>query len=806
MFYFSVISIEEISAKSKKDSIHSVDSIAPVSSTISSTESVSSATLIKMPVVQSTASLSFDLSSSESTSKVNERNKNNTSLQFSFGNPIVSVTSPDKTNHKQTSEVEEKVIVNQTPESTKNTLTFKTPTITIQSPNEQQKLLFQSSGKNEKNTNDKSQIEEQNNDKNEPSIQFHVAASKPCEPIVNLSTVSDPKINKNNTSTLQFGSQVDSSLKQSTFTFGVPEFNDKQPTSILQFDVPKANDKESTPVMQFGIPKADDKKSSPILQFGTLKADDKQSTSVMQFGAPKADDKKSTPVMQFDAPNTDDKQSIPVMQFGASKPDDKKSTPVLQFGIPKADEKQSTPVMQFGTPKIDGKQSKPTVQFGTTKESENPTSSSLFSFGNNQKSGDKQETVPVKFQFGSSKPDNASMAASTTEPKNVIFGSNNLQNSNLFNFGKTDNISLPTGNPPKYDATTEKSTSKLQFGALPTPVFGSSNENQSKPQFSTPVSQSINNQGNKLVFGNQISENKSTVANSGILFPNNVSNPIFQFNSSNLKQNDKASDVPSSSSFQFSSTKTATVFGASAPHDFGDKTAYQFNTQKADEPKSQFSTSTFGSQNSTTAPFKFGGSDKPVAFGSTFSPSNQPLQFTNNSEKPAEPFKFGSTVSSNNAFQFNANKTDNSQVKFGQTSNTFSTPAFSGFGSSAPQQTTTFGSVPSPQPSPFGNMTSPTVAPSFGGVVSPTTNSFGTNQGFQFGSSNNASSSTTFAFGGTSQSTKPDDAFSFNATPTAASPFQFGQTPSALSTPQFGGTPSQGIYIINTHILIFIFK
>jgi len=62
---------------------------------------------------------------------------------------------------------------------------------------------------------------------------------------------------------------------------------------------------------------------------------------------------------------------------------------------------------------------------------------------------------------------------------------------------------LSTGNPPKYDAAIEKSTPKLQFGALPTPVFRA---DLSKSQFNTSVSQSAINQGQKFVFGNQISE------------------------------------------------------------------------------------------------------------------------------------------------------------------------------------------------------------------------------------------------------------------------------------------------------------
>jgi hypothetical protein len=72
---------------------------------------------------------------------------------------------------------------------------------------------------------------------------------------------------------------------------------------------------------------------------------------------------------------------------------------------------------------------------------------------------------------------------------------------------------------------------------------------------------------------------------------------------------------------------------------------------------------------------------------------NQPLQFKNNTEKPVEPFKFGSAAPASNAFQFSANQNVSGPVKFGQTSNTFSTTTFSGFGSSVPPQITSFGNV-----------------------------------------------------------------------------------------------------------------
>jgi|UniRef100_A0A2S2QIP1 nucleoporin NUP1 len=106
---------------------------------------------------------------------------------------------------------------------------------------------------------------------------------------------------------------------------------------------------------------------------------------------------------------SNEKHSTLVMQFGAPKVDDKQSTPVMQFGSLKADEKQSTPVMQFGIPKVDDKQLTPVLQFRTTKDAINPISTSLFLFGNNQKSIDNSKTTDsIKFQFGSSKPETTS--------------------------------------------------------------------------------------------------------------------------------------------------------------------------------------------------------------------------------------------------------------------------------------------------------------------------------------------------------------------------------------------------------------
>lgn len=711
-----------------------------------STMSSSSNTLTSSLLVQTTSPLAFDLHPSDSTPKLNEENKNNTPLQFKFGSPLVSSASNNEGTQKET-ELDGKAPTSKTPESAfrNNMPIFETPTArTIQI-----KPLSLSPESNQNIVNDKSQSIGQNDskgDKDKPLYQLAEAVSKPSECVVSSSTISDvPKISTNNLPVIQFGSQVESSLKQ------------------------------PTPVMQFGAPK-DNKLSPPAVQFGVPKVGDKQPTPVLQFGAPKVDDKQqSTPVMQFGTPRTDNKPTPPVIQFGAPKPDDKQSTPVMQFGAPKEDDKQSTPVMQFDASKVDTKL--------TT------TSASLFAFGNNQKSSENtKSSEPVKFQFGSSKPNTESV-----ESKNIVFGSNNLQNpQNLFNFGKTDNnVTLNASSPPKYDAATDKSTPKLQFGAS---VFGTSNLDQlTKPQFGTPSGQSTENQGPKLVFGSQITENKPTAS----------ANPVFQFNSSSAKPNEKPPVT-----FPFSSTTTAPTFGDKAP--------FQFNAPKPEVPKTQFPTSTFGTQSASTAPFKFGANDKP-SFGNTFSPSNQPIQFANNTEKTAEPFKFGSTVpQSSNAFQFGNNKTDNGPVKFGQTSNTFAVPGFAGFGNSAtPQQNTTFGSVPPSQPSPFGNMTSPSAAPTFGSVASPTSNTFGsaasptanafgTNPSFQFASTNNApNSSATFAFGSNSQPTKPA-AFNFNAAPAAAALFQFGQTQPAMPAPQFGATQSpQGkTSIIIIHLIV----
>lgn len=683
--------------------------------------------------------------SSGSALKITEENKSTSSVHLNNGSPIVSTASSTETNHKPSNEVDGKSSANQNSESTKSSFAFQTLQSTEVNSNEQHKLLGQSLETNKNDVGDKSQTEEQNdskNDKDTPLFQFNVPASKSGESVINSVTVSSPSTTtENKLPTIQFGSQVENSSKSPTYTFGALKPNTKQ--------------------------------SAPVMQFGGRKSDDKQSSPTIQFGIPKVDDKQSTPVMQFGAPNIDGKQS----------------TPVLQFGAPKVDNKLSTPVMQFGSPKSDTKQSIPSLQFGVIKESESSTSTPLFSFGNNAKSSESvKPTETVKFQFGSPKSDNIL----STEPKNVGFGSNNT--SNLFSFGKTD--------PPKYDTTVEKSPPKLQFGALPAPVFGTSNSDQSKSQFSTSVvSQPLDNQGPKLVFGSQNADNKPATSASGMLFVNNTANTMFQFNSSTSKLNDKTTEA-SNSSFIFSPNKPASTFGGPVPQD---KPTFQFNAQKIDEPKTQFTTPVFGSQTPTIGPFKFGANEKPASFGSTFPTSNQPLQFTNNTDKPAEPFKFGSAVPSSNAFQFSANKTENESVKFGQVTNTFSNSGFSGFGHSAPQQTTTFGNVPSPQPSPFGNVASSSAAPTFGTIASPTPITFGANQGFQFGSTNNvaaSNTSSTFTFGSNSQPTKPNGAFNFNAAPTTQTPFKFGQTAAAVPTPQFGGTHSQGIYCFKITISI----
>jgi len=737
--------------------------VTNVVSIVSSTSS--SSILITTPTVQSSMSQTIGLQSSENTPKISEINKNNTSLKFSFGSPIASTVTSVEENYKQTNAVDEKVIDNKTSESINNTFAIKTQNSSIKNFNKQNKFI--SSPETNKNFQNEGQ-NSFNNDEDKSSFQFTIAASKPNEV-----TTTDKS--------------TDNSKKEATpsFTFGAPKADKKQSTPVLQFGAPKDNEKQSTPVLQSEILKSDEKQTTPIMQFG--KVVDKQSTPIMQFGAPKVDDKQSTPIMQFGAPKVDDKQSTPIMQFGAPKVDNKQTTPLVKFGVCKVDDKSSTPVLEFGATKTDVHQSTPKLQFEVTKGSENQTSTPLFSFGNNQKSTENSKsTDSVKFQFGPPKADSIPLTESTS----VVFGSN-PQNKNLFNFGSTNNITSPTGNPPKYDATAEKPTPKLQFGALPTSTFVVSTTDQSKPQFSTSVTQSTINQGPKLVFGSQTADNKPTA--SGMGFAGNTANPIFQFNNSGSKLGDKHSETPSSS-FPFTTNTTTPAFGASK------NPTFQFNAQKTEETKTPFPTSTFGSQ-STSAPFKFGGNEKPASFGTTFPSTNQPLQFTNNTEKTTEPFKFGSTIQTSNAFQFSANKADNGSVKFGQASNTFSSSGFSGFGNSAPQQTTTFGTVQSSQPSPFGNITSPNAAPTFGSVASSPPNTFGTNQSFQFGS-NAPSSSSTFAFGSNSQPTKPDGAFNFNAASTTTSPFQFGQAP---STPQFGGTqPNQGIYYFNFNIIFYV--
>lgn len=683
---------------------------------------------------------------SDSALKVIEENKSTSSVHLNNGGPIVSAAPSTETNQKPTYEVDGKSSANQTPVSTKSSLEFQTVQSTEVNSNEKHQLLDHSLKTNKNDVGDKSESGEHNNSKNDkdtPLFQFTVPASKSGESVTNSMTVSSPSTtSENKLPTIQFGSQIENS-------------------------------------------------KSPTFTFGTVKPTTKQSTPVMQFGGPKLDDKQSSPIIQFGGPKVDDKQPTPIIQFGAPKIDDKQSTPVLQFGAPKVDNKVSTPVMQFGAPKSDIQQSIPSLQFGAIKESESSTSP-LFKFGDTAKSSESiKPTEPVKFQFGSPKSDNTL----SSESKNIGFGSNNTPNQNLFNFGKTD--------PPKYDTTVEKSPPKLQFGVLPAPVFGTSNSDQSKSQFSTSVvSQPIDNQGPKLVFGSQNADNKPATSASGMIFGNNTANTMFQFNSSTSKLNDKTTEAPNSS-FIFSSNKPAPTFGGPASQD---KPTFQFNAQKINEPKTQFATPVFGSQAPTTGPFKFGTNDKPASFGSTFPTSNQPLQFTNNTDKPAEPFKFGSPVPSSNAFQFSANKTENESVKFGQVTNTFSTSGFSGFGQPTSQQTTTFGNVPSPQPSPFGNVASSSAAPTFGTIASPSPITFGANQGFQFGSTNNpaaSNTSSTFAFGSNSQPTKPNGAFNFNAAPTTQLPFKFGQTPAAVPTPQFGGTHSQGIYCCKLTISIF---
>lgn len=739
-----------------KDGNYFTNSIAPTNSSTSTSKlkELQSVVTVTSPVASSTTSVSsavtvappqpFGICASESTPKVNKLNKSDNPSPLNFGSPIIPVTLPTDSSQKQANLLDGKVTTNQTAESTNNSLGLQTSKSIVQSPNEQNKPPLQPSAKNE--TNDTPQ-----SDKNKPTFQFGTPVSTPCEPTTNSSILGSPKPSEAKLPVIKTGSQNSSKEIVPSLTFGNPSENSPKP---------------------------------PTFTFGASNTEAKQSTPVLQFGSTKGDSQQSTPVLQFGTPQVEGKELKPTMQFGTPQVNNKKSTPVVQFGAPKDNDKQFAPAMQFGSPKLDNKPSIPALQFGAAKESVNANSAPLFSFGNNTKPTEntiKPETI--KFQFGSSKPDDAS----STEPKSVAFGSTNLQNQNIFSFGKTD--------PPKYDAANDKSAPKIQFSALSTPVFGTSNTDQSKPSFGAAP----NDQRPKLVFGSQITDNKPATTASSNLFANNATSPVFQFNSSSTKPNDKASETPTSS-FPFSSVKAAPTFGAPAL----DKPAFQFSAQKAEEPKTQFSSPAFGTQSATAAPYKFGSNDKPATFGNAFPSTTQPLQFASNAEKPAEPFKFGGSAPPNNAFQFGANKADSGPVKFGQGSNTFSSAGFNGFGNSAPQQTATFGSVPPPQPSPFGNMTSsaaPTfgsvAAPTFGNAASPQPSTFGSNTGFQFGSTNNApSSSSTFAFGGNSQVAKPESAFNFNAAPPqAASPFQFGQAPTAMSTPQFGATQPQGITI-----------
>ncbi|XP_050547444.1 nuclear envelope pore membrane protein POM 121-like isoform X2 [Daktulosphaira vitifoliae] len=579
--------------------------------------------------------------------------------------------------------------------------------------------------------------------------------------------------------------------KLPAFTF---KDNEKQPMSVLQFGTEKNENKQLAPVMQFGASKPEDKVSAPVMQFEASKTEEKQSVPVMQFGAPKTEEKQSVPVMQFGAPKPEEKQSIPVMQFGASKTEEKQFVPVMQFGASKTEEKQSVPVMQFGAPKTEEKQSVPVMQFGAPKTDEKEPLSTIlsvasktsecsnkpvFSFGQNTLNSLKSSDS-LKFQFGSTKPnDNGSTIPVSTESKTVMFGSSNTAASSTpFSFGKTD---VP-------QSSSEKSSLKLQFGTPP--MFGNSSVEQINTNVPAP-----NNPGPKLVFGSQNTDIKPASSNPTMIFGSNTDNPVFQFNSSSTKTNEKPTET-TNNAFQFSAAKTVPSFGNSTTQGFGDKPAFQFNAQKTDDQKSQFSSPSFGNQTAAVAPFKFGGGEKPAVFGSTFTSPNQPIEFSNKIETKTEPFKFGAST---NAFQFSSNKNDSGPIKFGQSSNTFnSSGGFSGFGKSSTQPTVSFGNTAPSKPSPFGNTAAPESTSTFGSVAPTSMNTFGTtaNRGFQFGNSNTSTSNnpSTFAFNAASQPAKPEGAFSFGSTTAAAQPFQFGQAPSLSSPQQFSGGQPQGAF------------
>ncbi|XP_050439355.1 serine-rich adhesin for platelets-like [Adelges cooleyi] len=544
----------------------------------------------------------------------------------------------------------------------------------------------------------------------------------------------------------------------------------------------KTNKNQNLPIIQFGSQSPSEKfKENSVLNFASSP---KQPT--FTFGTAKTDNKQSTPAFQFGA----------AMQFGSSNVE-KSTVPVVQFGIPKTDEKQPKSVA-------------PNAPENTSAVKP------VFSFDKNA-TENTTKPEPNTFQFGCpTKPVDSFPTTSAGNESKIVFGSNiTTLAASPFSFGKPNEPKTTTTSvAPKFNlaqSTTEGSAPKLQFGAMSSSVFGNSSTNQTKTQLSNTVNNpglTVKNQDNKLVFGSLSTEVKPATSTPEMAFnipvfnnsSNNVTSPVFQFSSTGTKRDEKPLES-SINTFQFPAAKSTPSFGLlSSPPSFVDKKAFEFNAQKTDDQKTQFSTPAFGSQNAASAPFKFGGSDKSTAFENTFTSPNQSLQFHNKTETKAEPFKFGAPAPANNAFQFGgANKANSEPPKFGQNTNAFNTSGFGGFGPSVSSQPTpAFGTtISQPQPSSFGNVVAPVSTSSFGNVAPPSSDAFGSSGGFQFGSTNNSvpsNPSTTFGFGGPPQPAKSEGAFGFNAGSTGASPFQFGQAPSVSSLPQFTGGQPQGAF------------
>ncbi|XP_050547455.1 nuclear pore complex protein Nup153-like isoform X12 [Daktulosphaira vitifoliae] len=678
-------------------------------------------------------------------------------------------------------------------EKTKNTVIPKTTSqfnfgSTTMSSAEKLKSLNEVDGVKDSGQSTLSPNKEIENQKSElSSLEQQEKSSSECSKVLEstLNSTSNDIISKEST---------ESSVK-TPFQFSALPSKSLNSNSSLKSDaecVKNVNKPETIHSIQFGNKESSGKntKEDSAVAFNncnintsklpafTFKDNEKQPMSVLQFGTEKNENKQLAPVMQFGASKPEDKVSAPVMQFEASKTEEKQSVPVMQFGASKTEEKQSVPVMQFGAPKTDEKEPLSTILSVASKTSE-CSNKPVFSFGQNTLNSLKSSDS-LKFQFGSTKPnDNGSTIPVSTESKTVMFGSSNTAASSTpFSFGKTD---VP-------QSSSEKSSLKLQFGTPP--MFGNSSVEQINTNVPAP-----NNPGPKLVFGSQNTDIKPASSNPTMIFGSNTDNPVFQFNSSSTKTNEKPTET-TNNAFQFSAAKTVPSFGNSTTQGFGDKPAFQFNAQKTDDQKSQFSSPSFGNQTAAVAPFKFGGGEKPAVFGSTFTSPNQPIEFSNKIETKTEPFKFGAST---NAFQFSSNKNDSGPIKFGQSSNTFnSSGGFSGFGKSSTQPTVSFGNTAPSKPSPFGNTAAPESTSTFGSVAPTSMNTFGTtaNRGFQFGNSNTSTSNnpSTFAFNAASQPAKPEGAFSFGSTTAAAQPFQFGQAPSLSSPQQFSGGQPQGAF------------